>query len=695
MRLAAVFAALIFAHPLFPAASGNTIAIDSTGNVWRTGETNPLTTTATAFQKTAASSVCGMENLSPFQDPTPLYCKHAYLIKQDGAGNVLYATYLGGRSQDGGTAVTSDAEGNIYVTGYTYSRDFPISAGAAQAGNAGPLTPTVVTRTVTPFGPSYIAAGGDVFVAKFDVNGDLLFSTLIGGSGSDAPTLIGVDSTGSVYVSGVTASSDFPLTAGAVNRGAAPYFFARLNATGTALTYSTYFVASILAFDVDSMGRAYLTGDTSSPPIFGLGEPYLTTLDIQAGTVSQSTDLSAITTTGAGTAIAITSSQEVFLAVSPAPLAGSNSASVPPFRPLGEAHLVKLPADGGHVLAETKLSHSRFDAIVLDVAGNAYALGYGTGAIPGTADQLLDSPCSPDGGAFVLEANQEGTVVAATYFRHGDDTAVSLTSPGHILLYRTRSSTTVPLDLTSQPAIAFGCPENLASQTVAQGIAPGEIFALTGSGLGPTQGIGALPDSSGVYPTSLGGVQVLFDSKPAPLLFVQANEIHAVAPFALSDQPVIEVRSDLSAALLDLSRATYDPGIFNVNGQGAIINQDGTVNAPGNPASLGSVVSIYATGLGTLIDSSRSLLNPLADGEVTPIPPPYIMTELVAPQVTFAGIPGTTLWSGSAPGLVAGVTQVNVQLPSTLPPGTALGSVPVTLGVGPNVSPPVFMNLKQ
>jgi len=75
------------------------------------------------------------------------------------------------------------------------------------------------------------------------------------------------------------------------------------------------------------------------------------------------------------------------------------------------------------------------------------------------------------------------------------------------------------------------------------------------------------------------------------------------------------------AASLEVAEYGSDAAVFTVNGQGAIVNQDGTVNTPANPARLGSVVSIYATGTGYLTDASHTVLNPLADGQVTPIPP--------------------------------------------------------------------------
>jgi uncharacterized protein (TIGR03437 family) len=700
MQFGSILTALLFAAPLFSAASGNTTAIDVAGNVWRTGQTNSIQTTAKAFQKTAVSTVCAMENLSPLQGTTPVYCQHGYLIKQDPSGNALYATYLGGSSQDGATAITTDSQGNIYVAGYTYSPDFPITPGVVQTRNAGPLAPVTVFNPEFPYGPTYVAPGGDAFVAKFSPDGALLFSTFLGGSGSDVPSLIAVDAGGSVYISGTTTSADFPTIGAALTPKTGGYFFARLNAAGGALTYSTYSGSSILAFDLDNTGRVYLTGDFSPPPSSAASGPYVTAVDTTGGALPTSTFLPPVAPKigGAGVAVAIATDQDLFLAVSPAPLAPQAFVVAPPFRPLGASYFLKLSSDATRVLAETDAAQAQFDSFLIDSSGNAYAFGHGTGFIPAAAVQPLALPCSENGGSFVLESNPAGAIIAATYFRQGDDTAVSLASAGRITFYNTRSSSAMQMDLTAQPAANFACPQNLASSAVNQGIAPGEIFLLSGAGLGPPQGIGAVPDGAGQYPFSLGGVQVLFGSQPAPLLFVQANEIHAVAPFPFpfaSNQPVIQVRvGSQIVASLEVAGYSSNAAIFTLQGQGAIVNQDGTVNTPANPARLGSIVSIYATGTGYLTNASRTVLNPLADGQVTPIPPPYFYTSIYAPQVFFAGVAGTTLFSGSAPGLIAGVTQINVQLPSSLPGGTVLNAVPVVLDVAGTKAPAVLISLQ-
>src|SRR5580692_7468598 len=246
MQSGSIFVALLFAAPLFAGASGSTTVIDAAGNVWRTGQTNSIQTTANAFQKAAASTVCATEDLSPFQGPTPVYCQHAYLTRQDPSGNVLYSTYLGGSSQDGATAITTDSQGNVYITGYTCSPDFPVTPGVVQMRNAGPLTPVAVYDPDFPYGPKEIAPGGDAFVAEFSPDGALMFSTFLGGSGSDVPSLIAVDAAGSVYISGTTTSSDFPTVGAGLTPQKAGFFFARLNAGGTSLIYSTYSGSSIL-----------------------------------------------------------------------------------------------------------------------------------------------------------------------------------------------------------------------------------------------------------------------------------------------------------------------------------------------------------------------------------------------------------------------------------------------------------------
>jgi len=98
--------------------------------------------------------------------------------------------------------------------------------------------------------------------------------------------------------------------------------------------------------------------------------------------------------------------------------------------------------------------------------------------------------------------------------------------------------------------------------------------------------------------------------------------------------------------------------------------------------------ALYCTGMG-------SLKTPVTDGSVAPIPPPYDITELANAALSFDGQSGAILWIGAAPGLIEGVTQINVQLPATLPAGTNLSAVHVFLTGAGSVSPAVQVSVKQ
>ncbi len=178
--------------------------------------------------------------------------QNAFVAKLNPAGSALvYSTYLGGSSADEGDGLAVDSSGNAYVTGTTYSTDFP-TANPLQATNHG-------TR--------------NAFVAKFNATGSaLVYSTYLGGSsGRDAGLGIAVDSSGNAYVTGLTGSTDFPIVSPWQARyGGGLYnaFVAKLNAEGSALVYSSYLGGS--SYDVgygiavDSAGNAYVAGQTES-----------------------------------------------------------------------------------------------------------------------------------------------------------------------------------------------------------------------------------------------------------------------------------------------------------------------------------------------------------------------------------------------------------------------------------------------
>ena len=162
-----------------------------------------------------------------------------------------YSTYLGGSSNDVGTAIAVDASGNTYLAGYTYSSDFPV---------------------LNPYDRSLGHSDEDVFVAKLNPTGSaLVYCTYLGGAkGLDIATDIAVDAGGNAYVTGMTSGAYFPVTAGAYQTGVAEggAFVTKLNATGNSLVYSTYILGITRPrIASDDAGNVYLTG--SATPAFG------------------------------------------------------------------------------------------------------------------------------------------------------------------------------------------------------------------------------------------------------------------------------------------------------------------------------------------------------------------------------------------------------------------------------------------
>jgi Beta-propeller repeat len=164
---------------------------------------------------------------------------------------ISYATYLGGAGIEHGESIAVDSSGYAYITGATSEGGFPTTAGVYQ--------------------PNYVG-GWDVFVTKLNPNGtSVVYSTYLGGSGDDNGYGIAIDGSGNAYVSGETSSANFPTTVGAYDttkNSNTDAFITKLNPSGTALVYSSYFGGSGVDYAnsiaVDSSGNAYLAGFTNS-----------------------------------------------------------------------------------------------------------------------------------------------------------------------------------------------------------------------------------------------------------------------------------------------------------------------------------------------------------------------------------------------------------------------------------------------
>ncbi len=369
---------------------------------------------------------------------------------------LVYSTYLGGNSEDDGLAIAVDGSGNAYVTGDTESTNFPTTTGAFQASPGG---------------------GYDAFVTKLNAAGTAInYSTYLGGNGADYGYRIAVDGAGSAYVTGFTQSSNFPTTAGAFQTshgsdgGLYDAFVTKLNATGTALSYSTYLGGNNQdegsGIAVDGAGNAYVTGYTSStnfPTTTGAfqtnygGAPdaFVTKLNATGTTLVYSTYLG-----GSGGArangLAVDASGNAY--ITGYTYSSNFPTTAGAFQTSSggteDAFVTKLNAAGAALIYSTYLGGDSYDdgyAIAVDGAGSAYVTGFTQSSnFPTTAGAFQSSHAS-DGGtddAFVTELNAAGTALSYSTYLGGNQfdlgTGIAVDSAGNAYVIGYTASTDFP-----------------------------------------------------------------------------------------------------------------------------------------------------------------------------------------------------------------------------------------------------------
>lgn len=410
-----------------------------------------------------------------------------------------YSTYLGGSGNDEGQSVDVDASGHAYVTGRTFSADFPLagpyqnSSGGGwdvfvtkfgQAGeslvystylggggadeayglavdSSGAAYITGATNsgnfpTINPFQGSG-GGGDDAFAAKLSPQGnELIYSTYLGGGGSDIGMGLAVDSSGAAYIAGYTASADFPTanSVQGVTGGGNDAFVTKLNNTGNGLVYSTYLGGSNADrgrdIAVDTSGAAYVAGDTSSddfPTTPGAydetgdgdtaySDGFVTKFNPSGTAYAYSTYLSSI---GAGGnddyafAVAVDSSGAAYVT------GHTNAADFPTINPFqgtsgggDEAYLTKFNPSGSDLVFSTYLGGSGLDygkSVALGPSGEVWVAGYTRSADFPTVDPVQGA-WSAHNDFFVSEFNSSGdtlffsTYMGGTGWDHGWDIAV-------------------------------------------------------------------------------------------------------------------------------------------------------------------------------------------------------------------------------------------------------------------------------
>lgn len=292
----------------------------------------------------------------------------------NGGSSLVYSTYLAGSSYDYAYAIAVDSSDNAYVAGETSSTDFPTK------------------------NPLYAALNGpeDGFLIKLNSAGNaLVFSTYLGGSSNDYATGVALDATNSVYVSGFTASSDFPATPGAYQPSCSncSAFVTKLNSAGSGLMWSSYFGSNFSAYvtslAVDSRGGAYLTGYTfgnlpvtsgSPQPVFGGNEDAFVARFNSTGTALSYCTYLGGSQTDYGSSIAVDTGGNAYVA------GYTNSTNLPVTASVLQAtegggwdgFVAKLNDVGTQWQYVTYLGGHRDDyayGIAVDASGNAYVAG--------------------------------------------------------------------------------------------------------------------------------------------------------------------------------------------------------------------------------------------------------------------------------------------------------------------------------
>jgi uncharacterized protein (TIGR03437 family) len=311
-----------------------------------------------------------------------------------------------------------------------------------------------------------------------------------------------------------------------------------------------------------------------------------------------------------------------------------------------------------------------------------------TSTTSGTSAPFTASFVASTGGNFVTVMPSSGTTPATLTLSLDSAVASALaagTYNGDVQVSSGNGAVqTVKVTLVVSPA---GTPVVLAITNAASlqpgAVAPGEIVTIFGTGIGPatpTTGTSFAPTASGTVPTTLANVSVTFNGVAAPLIFVAPGQINAVVPYEVASQvgqsvPLVVTNNGTASPSTTVQVVATDPEIFSLgesgSGQGAILNQDASINGVSNPATPGTIISIFATGEGQLVPAGTT---GCITGGSLPLPTPSGKVSL-----TIGGQAVTDIeYAGEAPDSVCGLLQIN----ATVPASVAAGAQPIVLTVG-------------
>lgn len=456
------------------------VAMDSTGAIYVTGDT--LSTDYNTKNPLQSTNRGGLD---------------AFVTKINSAGSDLtYSTYLGGSGEDLASAIALDTAGNAYITGYTSSNDYA-TIGPIQATSRGGL---------------------EAFVTKiFADASSIAFNTYFGGNNSDTGSGVAVDSGGNCYITGATASTNFP-TRNPIqgnNRGGLDAFVAKFNALGTNIVYSTYlggqFGDTARSIAVDLAGNAWVVGGTFSndfpvasafqPTNRGLGDAFIARIN-SAGTALTYSSFLGGGNTDEAAGVAIDSAGNAYVVGNTAstdfntknPLQANN-------RGQQDVFITKVTPEGTSLVFSTYLGGLRADlgnAIALDQSNNIYITGSTASNNFPTQSPLQPTYGGADLDAFVAKINSSGSALVYSTFLGGSlnevGNAIAVDSLGNAYVAGVTSSVNFPLKNAIQTDNRGG-NEAFITKLNQQGSA--FVYSTYLGGSGSDQGAGIAVDSSG------------------------------------------------------------------------------------------------------------------------------------------------------------------------------------------------------
>jgi len=387
---------------------------------------------------------------------------------------LIYSTYLGGSGDDYAAGVAIDASGNAYATGYTSSTDFP---------------------TKNAFQKNYGGGQDDAFVTKIDSAGtSIVYSTYMGGSDFDGGFGIAVDSSGAAYLTGETSSTDFPLMNPIQKTllGGVDAFVTKLDATGSALVYSTYLGGNSTdqgnSITTDSGGNAYIAGETLSTNFptknpfqqknAGAYDGFVTKINAKGTALVYSTYLGGSSGDGAAS-IAIDSAGHAYITGS------SISTDFPTTQGAfqtqnngqGDAFVTVFDAAGSALVYSTFLGGNNRDyasGIAVDSSGNAYVAGDTESTDFPITKNAYQGTYGGQDDAFVTVFNSTGSgLTYSTYLGGGsydDAVGIALDSSGNIYVVGETESGNFPVTKDAfQGSFAGGSDDSFFSELTLSG----------------------------------------------------------------------------------------------------------------------------------------------------------------------------------------------------------------------------------